>query len=219
MPPSTRRMVLPRRAPVLLHGLEQIAGLVADGLERGLGQFGPRRAARQSEDGAARFGIPVGRAKAHEGRHEIDLLSAGRPPAGQFTGLIGCPHDLQPVAQPLHRCAGDEDRAFQRIGALAVELIGNGGQQPVLRRHGSGARVQQGEAAGAIGRLHHARLETGLADGCRLLVARHAADRYRGAQQTPDRSRRSRRHSPSPPAAGCAAHSGCGAARHPSFRV
>ncbi len=32
--------------------------------------------------------------------------------------------------------------------------------------------------------LHHARLETGLPDGCGLLIAGHAADRYCGAKQS-----------------------------------
>jgi hypothetical protein len=38
---------------------------------------------------------------------------------------------LQPVAQPLHHRARDEDRAFQRIGRFAVELVGDGAEQPV----------------------------------------------------------------------------------------
>ncbi len=85
-----------------------------------------------AEDGAARLRVPVGRAEADEGRHHIDLL--GR--IGTFgeradIGRLG--DDLQAVAQPLHGGAGDEDRAFQRIGALAVELIGDGREQPVAR--------------------------------------------------------------------------------------
>ena len=48
---------------------------------------------------------------------------------------------------------------------------------------GVAAGVEQGEAAGAVGRLHHARREAGLADGRGLLVAGDAADRDRAAEQ------------------------------------
>ena len=88
----------------------------------------------------------------------------------------------QPVAQPLHGRARHEDAAFERIGALAAELIGDGGEQPAARMHGHAAGVQKREAAGTVGRLHHAGLDAGLADGGRLLVARHAKDRHRRAQ-------------------------------------
>ena len=47
---------------------------------------------------------------------------------------------LQAVAQPLHGRAGDEDRALERVGALAAELIGDGGQQPVARARPARAR-------------------------------------------------------------------------------
>ena len=205
MPPSTRRIGLACAAPVLLHGFEQIARLVADGFERRLRQFLVRRAARQAEERAARLGIPVGRTEPDEGRHEIDLLVADRRTCASCARFGRRLDQLQAVAQPLHGSAGDEDRAFQRIGALAVELIGDGGQQPVLRGHGRAAGVEQRKAAGAIGRFHHAGLEAGLADGRGLLVARHTANRNGRAQTASRRSRRSRRRSPSPPAAGCAA--------------
>ncbi len=52
-------------------------------------------------------------------------------------------------------------------------------------RHELVAGVEHGEAAGAVGRLDHARREAGLADGGRLLVAGDAADRDRGAEDAP----------------------------------
>ena len=90
--------------------------------------------------------------------------------------------DAEPVAEPLHRGAGDEDRAFERVGPLALELVGDGGEQPVPRHHRLVAGVEQREAAGAVGRLEHARLEAGLADRRRLLVAGDAEDRDRRAE-------------------------------------
>ena len=50
-------------------------------------------------------------------------------------------------------------------------------EQLVLRGNRRRAGVEQGKAAGAVGRLHHARREAGLTDGGGLLVAGDAGDR------------------------------------------
>ena len=52
--------------------------------------------------------------------------------------------------------------------------------------------IEQREAAGAVGRFHHAGLEAGLADGRRLLVAGDAANRDRARRRAPARSCRNR---------------------------
>ena len=150
------------------------------------------------------------RAEADEGRHEVDSAAPDRRRRRARPLSARVLDQPEPVAQPLHRGAGDEDRALQRIGALAAELVGDGGQQPVLRGDRRIAGVQQGEAAGAIGRFHHARPEAGLADGRRLLVAGDAADRD-GAAEQDARWCRTRRRSRAPPAASavgtrCSAH-------------
>jgi hypothetical protein len=127
-------------------------------------------------------GIPVGRTEPGEGGHHVDFL--GRVGGlGQRLGLGRGGDDLETVAQPLHGGPGDEDRALQGVGRLAADPIGDGRQQPVLRGDRFTARVHQGEAARAVGRLHHARLKAGLADGRRLLVARHTGDRQGPAEQ------------------------------------
>ena len=74
MPPSTRSTVPAADRPVGAHRFEQVAGLIADRLERGAGDLGGARIAREAEHGAARLGIPIGRAEADERRHQIDLL-------------------------------------------------------------------------------------------------------------------------------------------------
>src|SRR5438445_457616 len=120
--------------PVLAHGVEQIARLEGDGFQRGARELRRTRIAGQAEDGAPRFRVPVRRAEPDEGRHQIDLLrriGGGR----QRTALIRLADHLDAVAQPLHGSTRDEDRAFQRIGGLAVETIGDGGQEPVLRAY------------------------------------------------------------------------------------
>ena len=66
---------------------------------------------------------------------------------------------------------------------LPLELIGDGGEQLVLRGDRRRAGVEQRKAAGAVGRFDHARREAGLADGGGLLVAGDARDRDRAAEQ------------------------------------
>ena len=171
-----------RRRPVGAHGLQQLAGLIADRLQRRLRDLGWPGIAGQAEDRAARFGVPVRRAEADEGRHEINLLGRigllrERVDLGRLTD------EMQAVAQPLHRGAGNEDRALQRIGAPSGKLIGDGGEQAVARAHRLGAGVEQGKAAGAVSRLDHARRKTCLPDGGSLLIAGDARDRDRAAEQ------------------------------------
>jgi hypothetical protein len=74
----------------------------------------------------------VRRAEAGEGRHQHDLLRR----VGlrrERAGLRRMGDDAEPVAQPLHRRARDEDRALERIGPLPAELVGDGGQQARAR--------------------------------------------------------------------------------------
>src|SRR5581483_7947693 len=64
-------------ATVGCHGFEDLAGLVAHGLQRGAGDMAGGRAARQADDGATRIGVPVGRAEADEGGYEINATVIG----------------------------------------------------------------------------------------------------------------------------------------------
>ena len=95
--------------------------------------------------------VPLRRAQAGEGRHEIDRL---RPSAAAASASVSAAGAMMPkaVAQPLHRRAGDEDRALQRVGALAAHC-----QATVVSRRclsaGVCADVEQQEAAGAVGAL------------------------------------------------------------------
>ena len=89
----------------------------------------------------------MGRAEPGEGGHEIDLL-VGVGARRQFAGLRGAGDEAEPVAQPLHGRAGGEDRAFERIGALALQLVGDRRQQAMGRADGLLAGVQQHEGAG-----------------------------------------------------------------------
>ena len=148
-------------------------------------ELGGAGVARQAKQRAAHARIPIGRAEADKGRHQINRLHRVRL-VGERTGLGRLLDDLEAIAQPLHRGARDEDRAFQRVGALAVELIGNRRQQLVLGGNRRRAGVEQCKAAGAVGRLDHAGRETGLTDGRGLLVAGNACDRDAAAEQFSD---------------------------------
>ena len=108
-----------RVRPVGAHRGPEIEGLVADAFQRGMREFGGAGVAGEAEQRAADARIPVGRAEADEGRHQIDALH-GIGFVGERAGLGGLLDDAEPVAQPLHGGAGDEDRAFERVGALAA---------------------------------------------------------------------------------------------------
>ena len=171
-----------RHRPVGMHGREQVAGLVADRFQRRTRKFRRSGIAGEPEDRGPRLRIPIGRAQADKGGHQVDLL--GRIGAlGQAVDLRCLGDDLEAVAQPLHRGSGDENRAFQRVGAFSLELIGDGGEQPVARDDALRPGVEQREAAGAVGRFHHAGLEAALPDRRRLLVAGHAENADRCAEQ------------------------------------
>ena len=98
-------------------------------------------------------------------------------------GLGGLADEPEPVTQPLDRGAGDEDRAFHRVGRLSADAVSGRRQQAVPRRDRRRAGVEQQEAARAVSGLRHAGLEAGLAEERRLLVAGDAGDRDPGAEE------------------------------------
>ncbi len=142
-------------------------------LQRGAHQVRAGGPAGEPHDGAPRLGLPVRRPQPREGGDEVDAV-VPLYRAGQEVGFGGVLHDAQPVAQPLHSGAGDEDGAFQREGPLAARPAGGGGEQPVLRAHRLVAGVHQQEGAGAVGVLPLARRPAAVPEERGLLVARDA---------------------------------------------
>ena len=118
-PPSTRSASSARPASALKH-VHHVAALVGDRLQRGADQVRARRAAREPDQRAARALVPVRRAEAHEGRHQVDAAGV-LDRARRRLALGGARDEAEPVAQPLHRRAGDEDAALERVLDLAAE--------------------------------------------------------------------------------------------------
>src|SRR5260370_41408549 len=76
------------------------------------------------------------------------------------------------MAQPLDRCASNEDGAFQAIDGWAITLTPtNSSEETVLRGNTFGTGVQEHKVAGAIGVLRHTDFVTGLSKGSSLLVS------------------------------------------------
>ena len=88
-------------------------------------------------------------------------------------------------SQPIER-PRDRDGALERVGRRRVAEPGRDGRdQPVTRGDRLLARVHEHETAGAVGALELARLEAGLSEQRRLLVAEVAGDRDAGRSPTP----------------------------------
>jgi hypothetical protein len=144
---------------------------------------GQRGAAREARDGAARVGLPVGRAQAGEGGHHHHAARVGHA-FGERLDLAAAGDGAQAVAQPLHHGAADKHAAFDaRIRAAGRAVRCAGGEQAVAAGLEGLARVHEHEAARAVGVLGHAGAEAGLAEQRALLVARHAANADGVAQQ------------------------------------
>ena len=150
-------------------------------MQRRAGHFSWASAPCQTKDRAATFWLPIGRAQPGKGGHQQHILFGVRLP-GQCPRLGRILKQPQSIPQPLHGSAGNKDGPLQRIGGLAAQLIGHGGQQTIVRHNRCFARVQQRKTPGSIGGLHHPRRKTGLTNTRRLLIASNAQNRHCLAQ-------------------------------------
>ena len=98
--------------------------------ERGARDVAGGRAAREADDRAAGVRVPVRRAQPGERGHEIDAAVV-RHRRGERLDVATIADDAEPVAQPLHDRAADEDAAFERVRRLAAELPGDRREQLV----------------------------------------------------------------------------------------
>ena len=133
-------------------------------------------AEREPDDRAARVRVPVRGAEASERGHEVHAIVAIQR-SGQRLRLGRAGDDAEPVAQPLHGRAGDEDRCLERVRARVADAPRQRRHKPGRRRRHGEARVQQHERAGAVGVLAHARIHARLPEQRGLLVPRRARQR------------------------------------------
>ena len=77
----------------------------------------------------------------------------------------------------MHRGTGHEDRSLKREGALALKLMKHGRKHVRGRGDFRLAGIGEQKAAGAVGRLQHARNKARLPVGRRLLISGDASDR------------------------------------------
>ena len=169
-------------AQVGFHGLQYVQRLVGDTVERSARDVGRRGPARHAEQRAAGARIPVRCAESGEGRHQIDAV-AMRHRACQLLDFRGALDDAEPVAQPLHDRAADENAAFERVVDLIADLPRDRGDEIVLRFNRFVARVHHQEATCAVGVLDHAWLGAHLAEQRRVLVAGDTGQWHGGGEQ------------------------------------
>ena len=141
-----------------------------------------RRAASDAGDGAARIRIPMRSTQSGEGRHQIDTAGV-RNARGQRFDLRRRFHQTQTVAQPLHHGTANENASFQSVLGLVCQLPDHRRQQPMPRCHRLTADGHEQEATGPVGIFRKTAVEAGLPEERRLLVARHAGNRNRRAEQ------------------------------------
>ena len=168
----------PRRA-VGGEGGGEVVGLVRHRLERGAHDLRPAGGEAQPGDQPARLGPPVRRAQPGQRRHDHHPAAVGDRARPALRSRPRCSMKPERIAQPFDQAAGDEHRAFERVGPLAAELVQHGAEQAVRRARQRRAHVGEHEGAGAVGRLGLAGREAALADRRRLLVAGQPADRDR----------------------------------------
>src|SRR5664280_2490061 len=165
-----------RDAGVLLHGVEDVGALEGDRLEDRAREMSAGRAAGEPKDGAPRVGVPVRRAEPREGRHHVHAPVVGLA-RGERLDVGGRPDEFQPVPEPLHGGAPDEDAALEGVGEGAAEIPGDGREQAVFRGDRVPPGVEEQKTAGAVGVLREAGPVASLPEEGRLLIPRDARDR------------------------------------------
>src|SRR5262249_48450247 len=99
---------------IALHCEREVECLVGNRFERGAREVCRGGIERKTAEQTARVRLPVRSTESDEGRYQVDAVVVGQS-GSERGGLRGAFNRLQSIAQPFHRGARDEDRAFQRI--------------------------------------------------------------------------------------------------------
>ena len=135
-----------------------------------------RDSAIDAADEPARVLTPMRCAQACQRRDEHHASRVRRLLRQRFD-VLRFREQTQPVAQPLHRRAGDERASFESVCDFVSDLPRDRPQQAVARRRRFAARVHEQERSRAVGALRLSLGEARLSDERRLLIARDSGDR------------------------------------------
>src|SRR5438094_2618863 len=158
------------------HRVDEVARLERDALERRANDVRASRTALEADEEAARAWIPVRRAQSGERRHEVNVVVGLDAPRDRI-GLLGTLDQPKTVTQPLHRRAGDECAALERVAQPLAGVPGDRREQSLRWWRGANAGVLEEEAAGAVRVVRLARRETRLSEARGLLIAREYGHR------------------------------------------
>ena len=123
------------------------------------------------------------RAQAGQGGDEVDTFVAVER-CGELLAFARDSDDAEPIAKPLERRAGDEDRALERVDRLLVaEFPGHRAHEALGRRSRVSSCVHEDEAPRSVRRFGLPGREARLPEERRLLVARDASDRHASTEE------------------------------------
>ena len=97
------------------------------------GEMGAAAPARDAHDGAPGIWVPPRAAKTGEGGYQVHAAGVGDG-VGERADVCRRRYHSEPVAEPLHGSAGDEDRSLEGVGHRAVgQGPGDRGEHPLGR--------------------------------------------------------------------------------------
>ena len=155
---------------ILLHRIHDILCLISQRFERRTDQVRFRSPSRQSKESTTHILIPIRCPQSDKRWNHIDVLVRFK----QFSIFFrfGCsPDQLGFIAQPLQSGSGHKDAPLKGIRHFAIQPVGDGSQQAILRFHRCKAGVHNNERAGTVSILYHTLFKSGLPEKGGLLIA------------------------------------------------
>ena len=160
-----------------LHRLDRVDRLVGDRLQRGPREVLASRAARDARRSCRAHTGPSAASRAPSGRARSRRRRWSRATRAMASVSPGSERIPSPSRSHCTAAPGHEHACLEGVVGAIVDAPGDGGQQARPHRRRAGPGVLQHEAAGAVGVLAEPRVERGLAEQRRLLVAGHAGER------------------------------------------
>src|SRR5690349_3330528 len=134
-----------------------------------------RCTARETDDCSSRLWLPVRCTKSRECCHEIHSI-VGLETFRQSFSLRRTLDDLEPIAEPLHCCTGNEDRSLQRVRILTFGIACHSREDALTRLRLNLSGIEQEERAGPVRVLAFTGIYTRLTEQRRLLITGNTID-------------------------------------------